>query len=230
MKKAILLLACLTLSFITYAQDWEYEKVDYKKIEKNIKKKKSNLFYPTLMKRYQAYDSTMTLEEKRHLYYGYSYQSAYSPYLRPPYLDSLNTVMSKQEHSTEDLNQIIVYADSVLAQTPFDIQTIEFRAYAQAEKGDKKKAKETVVQARCIIDALMSSGNGVSTDSPFYVISTSHEYYLVSFFGFRFGGEQNLMSECLCDYLKLAENDSNLEGLYFEVSACFRANEKLFKK
>jgi len=48
------------------------------------------------------------------------------------------------------------------------------------------------------------------------VINTSDEYFLLSVFGFEFGGTQSLTRPC--DYLELAENESGIEGLYFTLS------------
>ena len=68
MKKLILVFFFF-LTSLSYSQDWNFEKPNYNKIEKNIKIKNSNLFYESLLDRFQNADSTMTLEEKRHLYY-----------------------------------------------------------------------------------------------------------------------------------------------------------------
>ena len=79
--RTILLLLFILLSFASFAQDWEFERPDYKKIETNIKNDKSNLLYDLLMAKFQEGDSTMSLEEKRHLYYGYTFQKNITPIL-----------------------------------------------------------------------------------------------------------------------------------------------------
>jgi len=53
--------------------------VNYKKIEKNILKKKSPFFYTHLLKRFTDGDTLFNLDEKRHLYYGYIFQPEYNP-------------------------------------------------------------------------------------------------------------------------------------------------------
>lgn len=61
---------------------WEttFNPPQYDSVAENIQKKESNCYYPVLWARYQQGDSTLTLEEKRHLYYGYVFDKKFSPY------------------------------------------------------------------------------------------------------------------------------------------------------
>lgn len=220
---SILLLAGISSS----AQNWDFEKPDYDKIEKDIGEKKSKLYYPKLMERYQDADSTMTLEEKRHLYYGYVFQPGYSPYSNSAFADSLRLVLQKEKHSKEDLNNIIRFGDSVFVDFPFDLTTMSYQLYALDKKGDKEKFYSAIIRSQVVFDALMSSGDGTSKKNAFYVINTSHEYALLNYLGFRFRGTQSLIEHY--DYLTLAENKYGLSGLYFDVSPCLNFMENLLK-
>ncbi|PIE50235.1 MAG: hypothetical protein CSA38_04065 [Flavobacteriales bacterium] len=227
MNKLILTLFLL-LSQFAYSQNWKFEKPDYTKIEKNIQNKESNLFYDTLMKRFLKADSTMTLQEKRHLYYGYIFHKDYSPYSNSDYSDSLNTILEKQKSLEKvETNTIIDLTNKILSETPFDLNAFVYQLYALDKNKNKQAFKKRVTQMRIIIDALMSSGNGINEKQAFYVIYTSHEYNLLKVLGFKFGGTQSLIKHF--DYLTLAENDSQLEGLYFDVSPCLNYLSKKFK-
>ncbi|MBR9914104.1 MAG: DUF4919 domain-containing protein [Algicola sp.] len=122
MKTTYFLLFMLCFQFLAVGQDWDFEKPNYKTIEKNIKDEASNLFYPNLMKRFKAADSTMTLEEKRHLYYGYSFQKDYSPYSHSDYEDSLRAVLQKDKLESVDFENIQKFGDSILSDNPFNIR------------------------------------------------------------------------------------------------------------
>jgi dethiobiotin synthetase len=76
-------------ALFSYAQETKIKAPKYKTIKKNIAKEDSNFFYKNLLQRYKNSDTTMTLEEKRHLYYGYVYHEDYSPYGSSDYEDSL---------------------------------------------------------------------------------------------------------------------------------------------
>ena len=215
------------LSIPLYSQDWNFEKTDYKSIEKNIVKENSNLYYPVLMGKYVKADSTLTLNEKRHLYYGYSFQDDYSPYSRSDYTDSLRTVLQIKTHGIPEYKKIISYGDSVLVKNPFELTTMNYQLYALEKLGSIKAYSKKIAQFNIIIDALLSSGNGLTKEESFYVIYTSHEYVLLNILGFTFGGRQSLIEHY--DYLELTESDAKIEGLYFDVSPCLNSMSKMFE-
>ncbi|UAB80604.1 DUF4919 domain-containing protein [Marixanthomonas sp. SCSIO 43207] len=226
--KKIYLIVFIFVSSLSYSQDWYFEKPNYTVIKKNIKKKKSNLFYESLMNKFQNADSTMTLEEKRHLYYGYIYDENYSPYSRSDFGDSLRVVLQKEKLDSLDLIRVVDFTDKMLLDNPFDLNAINYQLYSLEQIGDKITFNKKVTQLRIIVDALMSSGNGKSKKEAFYVIYTSHEYNLLNILGFQFGGSQSLIEHY--DYLTLAENEAELEGLYFDVSPCLNSMSKMFKE
>ena len=57
----------------------------------------SPYYYPTLMSRYERGDTTLTLEDFRHLYYGYPEQPGYKPLLNSPYADSLQNIFGQKQ-------------------------------------------------------------------------------------------------------------------------------------
>lgn len=199
------------------------KKPNYKKIEKEISKNKSEFFYPKLLKRYLNYDATMTLKEKRYLYYGYSFQDTYSPYEHSDFSDSLKEVLQKEEHIDKLLQKTIKYADSILVENPFDLRAINSQLYALEKLERMLEFDKKVNQMRAIVDALLSSGDGLKKKTAFYVIYPSHEYYLLNFLGFEFGGIQSLIEGY--DYLTVAKNSQKIKGFYFDVSPCFKFNK-----
>lgn len=227
MKQALVVLLMLWSMLSGYAQTFYFEKPDYEAIEKVIKDKRSDFYYPKLMERYRQADSTMTLEEKRHLYYGYSFQPAYSPYNRSDVADSLREVLQKDEHTNADLKHIIKYAGLLLVDNPFDLRAVNYQLYALEKLGKQAEFEGRLNQMNVIIDALLSSGDGLKKESAFYVIYTTHEYDLLNILGFEFGGQQSLIEHY--DYLKVAENPSQVEGLYFDVSPCLNSLNKMFR-
>ena len=177
-KKQILILTFLLVSIIGFSQNMETEKPNYKKIEKEISKDKSEFFYPKLLKRYLIPDTTMTLKEKRYLYYGYSFQDTYSPYGHSDFSDSLRLVLQKEQHGDKELKKIIEYADSILVDNPFDLRAINDQLYAFDKLEEKLEFDKKINQMRIIVDALLSSGDGLKKKTAFYVIYVSHEYDL----------------------------------------------------
>lgn len=205
-----------------FCQTEEFSKPDFKLIEKNVSDKKSPLYYNTLFERYKKADSTMTIEEKRHLYYGYSFQKDYSPYSISDSQEDLNRVLQKQEADKKTFEKLIKVSDKVLKDFPFSIRIKEYRIYAFKQLGKYKEARAEETQASIIIDAILSTGDGITQENSFYVINTTNEYEILDILGFRFGGEQQLI-EHKYDYLTLAENSYQYKGFYFDVTRLFES-------
>ena len=225
MRKIQFLLLLFTICFNGYSQENTFESPNYKTIETNIKDKKSEFYYPKLLAKYELSDSTMTSQQKRHLYYGYIFQPKYSPYNPSEASEKLSEVVNKETLSLEDLAEIIKLSNQALKENPLDIRSLNYRLYSLEQQQKFDELKKNLVKLEIIVDALVSSGDGISKETAFYVIDTSHEYDLLAMFGFRFGGEQNLIEHY--DYLTVAQNDDNIKGLYFDVSPCL---EYLAKK
>ena len=219
---------CLILSFTSHAQDWDYVSPDYEVIKLNIEDKNSNLYYESLMDRYLEGDSTFTLEEKRHLYYGYIYHDNYTPYPHSEYNDSLRAIMESKNYDKTALEKIIYFGEMMVKSNPFDFNAINYQMYALDKIGDNKTLQIKMTQVRLLVDALMSSGIGTEKENAFYVINTAHEYFLLNILGFKFGGEQSLVGHY--DYLSVEKNDAEVEGLYFDVSPCLNALSKTLGK
>ena len=225
MKPILTLLAFLLFS-AGHAQEQAFQKPDYNKIEKAIKKK-SNLKYSKLMDRYLDGDSTMTMEEKQHLYYGYVFQPSYSPYGRSPYQDSVKILLEKPDPDSLSLVTVIAYTNKMLATFPFDLRAIYNQLFALDQLKRTEEFNHRMAQFTIILDALFSSGTGLSKEEAYYVINTSHEYDMLNILGFEFGGEQSLTEHY--DYLTVEENEYGIEGLYFDVSPCLNHLNSMFK-
>ena len=208
----------LLVGSLAFGQEWEITPPDYDQIEARINDATSPYYYPVLMDRYTKADTTLTLQEKRHLYYGYVFQPGYTPYDSSDFTDSLSQVLRKENHTDRDLDKIIRYGDSLLAGNPFDLRILNYQMYALQRKEDHARFEAKMIQSRAIMDALLSSGDGTSKSFSFYVINTSHEYGLLGILGFDFGGSQSLIDHY--DYLTVAENDYGIDGLYFDVTPC----------
>lgn len=215
MKKNFIILLLISVC-IASAQSEEVTAPDYSSIEKKVSNNKSSLYFKTLFERYNNADTTMTIIEKRHLYYGYSFQEDYAPYSSTKDEKMLFEILKQDNLDNASLDSVIMYTGAMLKKYPFSLRTKQYRVFAFSELNDNKQVKKEMQQAKIIIDAILSTGDG-SEQLPFYVIKPSDEYDIIRLLGFEFGGEQLLTDESL-DYLTLKENPYQLEGFYFEIS------------
>lgn len=227
MKKLIMFAILFLFLKQGFSQNQNFEQPDYKKIAIAIKDSDSNLFYNKLMQRYHASDTTMTLNERRHLYFGYVNNEKYAPYGNSNFNDSLSIVLNKKNIEMSDFDLLNKFSDAILKEYPFDLRTMNIKLYALEKMFKITEFQNCLTKATMVLDAILSTGDGLSKETAFYVINPSHEYDILDIIGFQFGDEQRLIDHY--DYLKLAENDSNIEGLYFDVSPCLNALNNMFK-
>lgn len=227
MKKLALFLAIMS-SLSLYGQERKFEKPDYKDIDKKIRDEKSDFFYEKLFLKYNLADTSMSLDEKRALYYGFIFQPEYSPYGFSSFDDSIRDIAGKEEFSEYDYRQILRFSDSLLAENPFDLRALNYKMFCYEKLNDAYDFNSCLSKMRMIVEAIMSSGNGRTKQDAFYVIFVSHEYDLINILGLKFGGGQSLIDHY--DYLRLAENDAGLEGLYFDISPSLDHLGKMFGK
>ncbi len=208
------------------AEEVDFVKPDYKKIKKEIKKKDSEFFYPSLMKRYRQGDSTMTLEERRHLYYGFRYQENYNPYgMGGLVIDSL---YSKDSLTVEEIEQARLLIDTLLDEEPFNFDVLYADLHVAELAGDKERYEQARARIFMIFDAIFSSGDGLSKETALYVLFVSHEYEALYAVGLKFGGTQRLL-DMRYDYLEVAENPYGIEGIYFDISPSLEKTAELFQ-
>ena len=62
---------------------------DNDQILKDVLNGMSPYYYPVLFMRYMEGDTTLTLEDYRHLYYGYAWQPEYEPFDKPQVKEDL---------------------------------------------------------------------------------------------------------------------------------------------
>jgi hypothetical protein len=202
-------------------------KPDYTTIEKAVSKKKSPYYYPKLFKRYLEGDSTMTMEEERHLYYGFTSRDEYDPYGRSEYEDSLQTMFEKDTIVQEDYMKIIDITNKIVEKFPFHLSALSYRTYAYRMTDQQEEYLRSRTQMYLILRVILTSGDGISAETAFYVISVPDEYEVLSALEYSFSGSQSLVGQC--DYLTIRENEEDIEGLYFNVSPSLNHLSKMFK-
>lgn len=227
MKRRLLLIILLFATVSGFSKTDETEKPDYKQIEKAVADNSSALYYPKLMIRYKMADTTLTLEEKRHLYYGFTFQKTYSPYGSSDFEDKLRELLKKKKLKDSDYRKIVTFSDSVLSENPFNLAVLDNQLFAFEKLNDATRFNENIIRLNIVIDVLLSSGDGLKKKSAFYVISTAHEYFLLNVLGFSFGGSQSLQEHY--DYLTVAKNPDKIKGFYFDVSPCLQSLDKSFR-
>lgn len=205
----------------------KFQAPDYKAIGAVVSQESSDLYLLKLLERYEAADSTMTLKERRHLYYGYRYHENYSPYNISIFKDSLRALYQKPDLKAEDYKKMVNYADLVLQERPFDLSIIYEKMMIHKGMENEEAYQKERTKSRILIDAILSSGDGMTKSTAYYVIDPSHEYMIINVLGLEYGGKQ--MLEETFDFLTVNENLYGIRGLFFDVSPSLEAMTDMFK-
>jgi hypothetical protein len=225
MKKSILLLFISCIS-IALSQDVPLKPVNYEEIGKQISDSSSASYYPKLMDRYEKGDTSLSLDEYRLLYFGYTFQPNYHPWWRSKQIDKLKLLYAKDSLSFIDCDTIIHYASLSVADFPFDLRQISMLGYVYHLKGKDDIARQWVSRRNGILEAIFSSGDGGSCETGFRVICVDHEYEILKVLQFQSRG-QMLTDNSHCDRLKLQDAPGGHKYIYFNI---WRTMEVLSKK
>lgn len=219
MKKLYILLLLMLLPFAIFAEGEDealnYTVPDFEQIEQDVIEPESHYYYPNLFKRFWEGDTTMTATELERLYYGFSFQEDYDPYRDVKYnREKATDLYTKESHTQEECNIIIANAMKVLADFPFELRQMKLLSYAYTQKGDKAQADMWEYRLRQILSVIISSGDGISPESAWYVISSIHPYDVIYCFGLT--PIDYIFVEPMYDFIEV--ENAPVEGYYFNVS------------
>lgn len=228
MKRLLFVVILISLLSNIYGGKNKFVKPDYKVIKKEIQDENSQFYYPSLFERYQDSDTTLTLQDYRMLYYGFLFHDSYTPYGHSDYVDSLNAIFNKEIITIEDYKEIIRFEKLILDEFPFSLRDIYTLSNVYYQIGDTVSTIKLDYKLNMLVETILSTGDGKKEKTAWHVISVSHEYDILSYFGFQFGGSQSLTQKG-CDYLEVADNDYNIKGFYFDVNMILSKEAELFK-
>jgi hypothetical protein len=170
-----------SVTFSAHAQEEFFSAPNYVQIERNIKEPTSTYYYPKLMEKYMAGDEKMTLEEGRHLYFGFIYQPQYMPVDTSSYNNKLAEVLSKKVFTPNDYTNILEYSNALLLEDPFNLRALNAKLLVYAQQNNTEEYKRVAQQRRVVQNAIAGTGDGMSDKTPFYVIKVAHEYDIFLF-------------------------------------------------
>ena len=192
MKKLLLILICCMGMMLCHGQ---FTRPDYNAIKKAISNPKSEFYYPKLLERYYAGDTTFTTKESHYLW-------------------ELPSV------SDDDCRELIAMAQEVLKKNPFKVSAFRTILYCCDQLDSTELATKCSWMQRTFAIAIIESGNGKEPSSAFYVNEVEHEYFLLSLFDLTPGGQSlQVINNERYDVLEVDENDYNIEKLYFNLKS-----------
>ena len=203
---------------------------DYKQIKKAINSKAGEFYYPELLRRFQAADTTLNLEQLRHFYFGTATRSDYNPYKMPKF-DALREAFEKDTPGKEDWEKAAQEIDKELETDPTNIRFHLYKhiIYSNLYGPESEKTFDAHNQVVMLLTAVTSTGDGSSKEKAFHVISVADEYGILEIFGLS-PTMQSLVEDKgqSYDVMDLQENKYGLKSMYFNITASMAAMNKMF--
>ena len=209
---AIILFFGISSMHIYSAETATVEIPDMEKIENAVRDSRSPYYYPDLMKKYLGNDTTMTLQDFRHLYLGYASQEDYNPYRTVEIPERIEKLYAQTVHTESECDSLIQYARIALSDIPFDLRQINFLIYGLRQKGETEEANLWEYRLKGIIQAILSD-----------------EYNIVNRQGFT--ATEFTFVEPYFDYISIEKNPLKIEGFYFNVKKLLKEyNRKFYER
>lgn len=219
------------ISFVSlaFSQEPVFKPINYEEIGRQISDSTGIFYYPRLMNRYENGDTTLSNDEYRILYYGYTFHQKYHPWWTSKQIDRLKSIYAKDTLTISDCDTIIQYASLSVSDFPFDLRQINMLGYAYHFKGKDEIAYKWASKRNGIIEAILSSGDGKTCESGFHVICVAHEYEILKVFRLQMK-EQALSDNSHCDRLELEDAPKDIKYIYFNIWRTMEVLSNKFKK
>lgn len=219
MKKFPLIIffgATLLILLTSARRRTEERGIDLEDISSTVNDPRSPYHWPRLMEAFEAYDTTMTPEQYRYLYYGTIFQEDFNPYRHSIYADLINPLTHKSEHTRAELDTLVKYTQLALLDTPFDLNQINFLIYALRAKGKVNLADIWQYRLNNLLKAIVSTGTGADTTSAWYIIYPRDEATLVNM-GKDVTRLQPSFVEPYFDCLEVTDKQGSTRSFYFNI-------------
>lgn len=161
----------------------EPQRPDMEQIKQEVTDPTSKYYYPKLMALYEQNETIMNLDDYRRLYLGYIFEEDFDPYRHTQYSSLVEDLYFKSRHSKSECDNIIKYAELSLKDNPFDLQQIDYLIYALREKGKNNIANIWQYRLNHLLEAIVSTGTGISPEDAWVVTNPQHEYFLLNRLG-----------------------------------------------
>lgn len=232
MKRAglFIIALCLLITATTSAQN--LSKISFIDIEEAISNPEGPFFYPNLLDRYNSFDSTLTVIDYAHIYYGFSFQKEYLN--NQPSENRLNQLMEKGQ-----FEEAVAEANKILDRNPVSLEANNLMAYALFQL-KKPESEWQIYRTRYqnFVKVITQSGDGLSPASAFKVIYVSDEYNIMLYhFEIPEVVFRHQLVNAGYDYFKIKPSRGyKANEIYFEIPEKLneihkqRAREKAAKK
>lgn len=197
---------------------------DLQAIQTAVTDEESKYYYPNLLKKFQANDTTMTAEEFQYLYYGTFFQEDYDPYRpapSPATQAQIAPLLNKSQWSRAERKMILDYAMEALADNPLNLRQLTNRIFVYEQNGKNDLARIWQYKLNHLLLVIASSGNGSDPDNAWIVVYPQDEYDFLNLSGITV--KEAKFEAPYFDYVVVnPRTASSPTGYYFNINELLR--------
>lgn len=219
MKLKIIIL----LLVATFSEVYQTKSLDLKGIRDAVSNPESEYFYGTLLKRYNELDPSLTLEDFKYIYYGFSFQGEYVENLYS-YLSERSDMIKAQKSG--DWKSVKEISSSILQKHPVNLDANYYHMAALNELNpDDSLWNKYKIWWNSLLKVIVNSGTGLTSDSPVVVITIDDEYHMI----YAYYKIPKVKSQVCCDHFNVEQGEYfKFDQIYFDISQKLIADSKLF--
>ena len=211
MKLRPLVIAAFVLAFAGDGLAQQISKINFNVISEAVKAPKSRYHYPKLFDRYKRNDTTLSKVDYKYLYYGQAALPNYRPYGKDPRKQELLTALQQNDHK-----KALTLGKAILADKPFEINTIFGMVAAYSQMKNDKEARLWDFKFRRLVDTIFDSGNGRSKETAYVVTDSGDEFIVTGILGLDVARQTVVDNKY--DLLEIVfPNELNIKQIYFNI-------------
>lgn len=211
------------------AQAQEVQAPDYREIRSSIQNAKGPNYYPQLMRRYLQNDSTLSMEQYRALYYGFTMQEDFVPYQKEheKLFEIRRQLVNTSGKDKQTCSEAIKVSKAALEDNPFDLLAISTLSFSYLQLKDTVSYQLWNDKQNSLLDAIISSGDGDDIEGAIHVINIEHEYEVLNRMGLQV--EADSLCNDQVEFLRVKPNAEDVRGIFFNFGACRQAYRKKYE-
>ena len=207
-----ILLACV-LSSAAFAQE-AFLLPDYEGIQ-NM----GQAQYDSLLSRFQAQDTTLSIDDLQSVYYGSAFYGNPSKGLNNRRLNAITETKGNED--------AILYVDSVLATSPLNLGALLTRFTLAYHAHDTITTHSYYWQYARLVDAIYATGDARSEEHALHVVCVDDEYTIM-YYVMQVQPEGQTLTSSLCDKIDIVTKNGTRLPVYFDVQLVLALENHMF--
>ena len=99
------------------------------------------------------------------------------------YNTAIDTLYNRCSHTPEECKELVRYAHRILADNPFDLRRMAVLVYANNLLDNESEVLFWQARIHHLVDAIISTGDGCTPETAWYIIEPVHAYDLLNTLG-----------------------------------------------